>query len=76
MRQININAKCSDLFAASYYKDNKYIGEYDGYVPQFMPGQHYGDYVTLQIDADTGKIINWKAPSEAQLTEVFKPVEE
>lgn len=32
----------------------------DGYVPGFMPGTHYGDYVILDIDIDTGVITNWK----------------
>ena len=31
----------------------------DGYVPDFMPGQHHGDYVMLDIDVDTGRIKNW-----------------
>ena len=74
MQVISINAKCSDLFSASLTKDGHHVGEYDGYVPDFMPGQHYGDYVELQIDVDTGKILNWKKPSQAELNKVFKPV--
>lgn len=35
----------------------------DGYVPGFMPGEHYGDYVILDIDIDTGAILNWKKPT-------------
>ena len=63
---ININAKCSDLFSANC--NGKH---YSGYVPDWMPGQHYGDYVTLEIDTDTGKILNWKKPTKAQLDETF-----
>jgi hypothetical protein len=47
------------------------VGEYDGYVPDFFPGQHFGDYVELEIDVDTGMILNWKKPSKAQLDKVF-----
>lgn len=35
----------------------------DGYVPGFMPGEHFGDYVILHIDIDTGQIINWTKPT-------------
>lgn len=41
--------------------------DYEGYVPDFMPGKHYGDYVYLDIDIDTGKILNWEVPSAESL---------
>ena len=70
---LSINAKCSDLFSASLVDgDGKLVGEYDGYVPDFMPGEHYGDYVELDIDLATGRILNWRVPSKAQLDKVFK----
>lgn len=68
---ISINAKCSDLFSATLTEDNQFIGEYDGYVPAFMPGDHDGDYVQLDIDAATGRILNWRKPSKAAL-KIFK----
>lgn len=72
---IHINAKCSDMFAATLSQDDKLVGEYDGYVPNWMPGQHYGDYVELSIDADTGQIVNWKRPTQRDLLKTFnKPV--
>lgn len=42
-------------------------GQDDGYVPDFMPGQHYGDYVMLDIDLDTGQVTNWKTPTPEQI---------
>lgn len=60
------------MFGAFLYDDNKLVGEYDGYVPKFFPGQHFGDYVNLEIDIETGKIVNWKKPTQGQLDEVFK----
>lgn len=60
---ISISAKCSDLFSASL-DDGR---SYDGYVPDFFPGEHYGDYVTLNIELATGRILNWKAPTAADL---------
>ena len=61
---LNVCAKCNDLFAATLIKNGETVKEYDGYVPDFMPGQHYGDYVELDIDMQTGQILNWKTPSE------------
>ena len=64
---LKITAKCSDMFFARFGEKR-----YNGYVPDFMPGQHYGDYVQLDIDVNTGLIVNWKTPTEEQLKEVFK----
>lgn len=63
---ISISAKCSDLFNASL-DDGR---SYDGYVPNFFPGQR-GDYVQLDIELATGKILNWKAPTKAELDKTF-----
>lgn len=62
-KTISISAKCSDLFSANL-DDGR---SYEGYVPSFFPGEHYGDYVELDIDLATGQILNWKAPSAADL---------
>lgn len=71
-RTIQINAKCSDLFWARFSDSEKSINEeYSGYVPSWMPGEHCGDYVSLTIDIDTGRILNWKKPTQAQLNETF-----
>jgi hypothetical protein len=75
---LSIIAKCSDMFSASLLKEGKTVAEYDGYVPKWFPAPnvtHYGDYVELEIDIATGKILNWKEPTEAQLNETFKPEE-
>lgn len=70
---ISINAKCSDLFSATLTdKGGHFKGEYDGYVPKFFPGQHFGDYVELRIDIATGRILNWKRPTQKQLDDTFK----
>jgi len=39
----------------------------DEYVPSFFPGEHYGDYLILDIDIETGKINNWKKPSSEEI---------
>jgi hypothetical protein len=65
-RTIRISAKCSDLFSACLSVDGKHK-EYNGYVPDFFPEQHYGDYVELLIDIDSGQILNWKKPTAKDL---------
>lgn len=70
MKVISITAKCSDLFSATLTDAGQFKGEYHGYVPDFMPGEHYGDYVELKIDVLTGQILNWKKPTNKQL-EIF-----
>ncbi len=68
---ISICAKCSDLFSAIIKdKDGKELFDYDGYVPDFFPGKHYGDYVELDIELATGKILNWKIPKEKDIKEL------
>lgn len=48
----------------------------EDYVPDFFPGDHYGDYLILDIDISTGQITNWKAPTESQLKEIFNSEED
>lgn len=68
---IEISAKCSDLFSAQVKDaENNTLIDYYGYVPNFFPDDHYGDYVMLNIDINTGKILNWKKPSESQLNQL------
>lgn len=75
MTTIHISAKCSDLCGMFLRDGNKIVGEYDGYVPEWLPNpkeDHFGDYVNLEIDIATGKILNWKTPTKAQLAKTFK----
>jgi hypothetical protein len=71
MKTIKFSAKCSDLFGASLLENGRVIGNYDGYVPDCVPGE-YGDYVRMEIDIETGRILNWKKPTIKQLRETFK----
>jgi len=66
-KTISICAKCSDMFTASL--DDGRV--YDGYVPKFFSGEHWGDYVQLEIDLNSGRILNWKTPTAKDL-EIFK----
>lgn len=58
---LKMSLKVSDsFFCVIYDKDGNKISDYNGYVPSFFPGNHYGDYVMLDIELSTGKILNWK----------------
>ena len=70
-RVLKICGKTSDMFSATLEVDGKNAGEYEGYVPKFFPGDHYGDYIQLHIDVDTGVIVNWRVPTKKSLTEMF-----
>lgn len=68
IKTVRISGKTSDLCSVSFCDEKgKEVGERHGYVPDWMPGQHYGDYIELDIDVDTGKILNWKKPSQTAL---------
>jgi len=66
---LRMHLKVSDRFTASLESATGTVikDQEDGYVPSFMPGEHYGDYVILDIDIDTGQITNWKTPSSKQV---------
>ena len=70
-KTLQIHIKVRDQFTASILDDegNELGGQDNGYVPGFMPGQHYGDYIILDIDLDTGHVTNWKTPDAKAIEE-------
>ena len=70
-RILHISAKCSDLFSGTLQEMGQPHRNYDGYVPSFLTTDGDEDYVSLSIDVDTGKILNWKRPSQKTLA-IFK----
>ena len=66
---LKIYVKCSDRFtcAIADQDGNEIIEQDDGYVPSFMPGQHCGDYIILNIDIDTGMVTNWTKPTQEEI---------
>lgn len=69
---LSIVAKCSDMCVATLLENNKVLKENDGYVPRLMPGQHWGDYIEIDIEVATGLIINWKVPSKTAIAKFIK----
>ena len=78
VKTVSIYCKVSDRFTYQLKDAEGAIVHYqdDGYVPDFMPGEHYGDYVILDIDLDTGMVTNWHKPTAAQIESAIKPQDE
>ncbi len=60
---VEVHAKVCD--SGSYtLKDlnGKELANSNDYVPSFFPDVHYGDYLILNIELETGKILNWRRP--------------
>lgn len=74
-KTLRIHVKCSDRFSYGIEdaQGDEIYSQDDGYVPGFMPGDHYGDYIILDIDIDTGMVTNWKPPTAEQIESAIKP---
>ena len=70
-KTLKIHLKVADRFCAELVSDKgeTIFEQEDGYVPSFMPGDHYGDYVILDIDIDSGVITNWKKVTRGDIQE-------
>ena len=72
-RTMSLCVKVRDQFACDIMdQDGSRIGQYEGYVPGFFPGDHGGDYVELVINLDTGMIENWRVPTAEQIEKLLK----
>lgn len=75
--ELHLHIKVRDGFAADL-KDAQGadVGGYTGYVPDFFPGEHYGDYLILNIDLESGQIKNWKKPVAADIEKMIEASDE
>lgn len=74
---LSLHMKVCDQFCARLKDaEGSTLKDYEGYVPGFMPGEHYGDYLILDIDVDTGQILNWKKPDAEDLQKFVSGDEE
>ncbi len=75
--ELHLHIKVCDRFAAGVMDaQGEEVASYEGYVPDFFPGEHYGDYLILNIDLETGQIKNWKKPTAGQIEALLKPEED
>lgn len=56
---------------AEYSVDGKIVARSDGYVPD-IKGIGGGDYIEMDIDLDTGQILNWKPSTHIEVLEAVK----
>ena len=70
---LSISSKSSDLNSIQYKDKNGKVTKSNdyAYVPEGI-GIGGGDYVELDIDMETGQILNWKAVSDAQIITAIK----
>jgi hypothetical protein len=66
--KLRIFIKIRDEFYCKILNENEQeILKYEGYVPDFMPTEHCGDYIDLEINMKTGQITNWKENIENEV---------
>lgn len=64
MKTFSFYGKTSDCFGGTIKENGKIIAEIDGYPPTFLGY----DGIELEIDLETGQILNWNAPNEELAT--------
>ena len=70
---LSISAKSSDLNSIQFKDKNGKVTKSNdyAYVPEGL-GIGGGDYVEMDIDTETGQILNWKPVSDAKVIEAIK----
>lgn len=72
LKEMRLCVHVRDGFACSLSNpDGDDFASHEGYVPEFFPGEHYGDYLMLNIDVETGQITNWKKPTPEDITKML-----
>jgi hypothetical protein len=66
-KRLKIDTKVSDAFCCSLLDQDGHeiCSQECGYVPNFMPENFGGDCIVLDIDLDSGQILNWKKDEES-----------
>ena len=59
MRILEIFAKVGDKGTYNLIDGGQELASYSGSVPSFISREHYGNYLNVEIDVDTGQIVNW-----------------
>lgn len=77
VKEIRVHIKVCDRFDGAFVDaQGETLRDYEGYVPDFFPGEHYGDYLILNIDIETGLILNWKKPSPDDLQQFISQADD
>ncbi len=69
-----INAKCSDLCFTELIDKGKVVAMSDGYVPRIkgVGADGFGDYVNIEIDTVTGKVVGFETNTEETIRELIE----
>lgn len=69
VKSVSVHVKVSDRGSYDFKSpEGEVIKSIDeDYVPSFFPGEHYGDYLILDIDLDSGQILNWVKPQPSEI---------
>lgn len=71
-KYVRIHAKVVDSASYSLHtQDGTKIADRDDYVPSFFPEDHYCDYIILNIDLETGQVLNWVKPKSEEVAIAF-----
>ena len=71
--KLRLCGKTSDLCCVGFIdEDGKTVHDHHGPIPDFFPGDHYGDYIEFDIDPKTGMITNWGRVSQAVMKAFIK----
>lgn len=73
---LKICAKCADRCSIKFEDDNGNVkAENDSYVPENINiggEDDDGDYIDIEIDTKTGRILNWKPLKDADVIREIK----
>jgi hypothetical protein len=73
VKTITIQVKATDTSFITYHGPNGIvIASEEGNLPNFLPGANYGEYLSLDIDLATGKILNWTSPSQDEISQCLE----
>jgi len=71
VKTITISGKSVDsCYTGLYDASEKEIAVSDGYAPE-IDNLCDGDYVELEVDVETGKIVGWVAPTDAEFAKLY-----
>ncbi len=78
VKSINLHIKVRDEFCWKIVNSEweTVLDLDDVYVPGFFPWEHYWDYLILDIDLETGQILNWKKPTADDIKEYIDEMRE
>ena len=77
VKKLSLQIKVTDRFYADLIDEQgEVVGNIELDVPNFFPGDHYGEYLYLDIDIETGQVTNWNKPTAKQIEAIINGANE